>query len=126
MNSARMSGANNRDNTAQMRAYDFQAPAYAASIAIVTKQNMAVTVVQPAVLTGNLTLTIGVGSATTDPQIGDEVKFLFRGDGVARTVTFSTGFQTAGTLTTVISKAASCTFMFDGTGWQEMSRAIQA
>lgn len=121
-----MNGANNRENTGAGRLYDYQNPAYSASIAITTKVGAAVTLVQIGPITGNLSLTIGVGSATLDPQVGDEVKFLIKSDASIRTVTFSTGFQPSATLVTVASKTVSATFMFDGTGWQEMSRAIQA
>lgn len=121
----RFTGAVNVDNTDRRFMNDYQAPAYAASIAISTKPNAARTLVQ-ITLAGALTLTIGVGSATTPPMVGDEVIFLIKSDASIRVVTFSTGFQPAGTLSTVASKTVSASFIFDGTGWQEMGRAIQA
>ena len=116
----------NKDNTDRMILNDYQAPAYAASIAIATGVGVANTLIQPAQLTGNLSLTIGVGSATTDPQVGDTVKFIFTSDASIRVITFSTGFASAGTLSTVASKKAYAEFVFDGTAWVEMGRAIGA
>jgi hypothetical protein len=117
--------AKNIDNTDRKVQRDYQTPAYAASIAIATKQQCQRTLVA-ITLTGALTLTIGVGTSTTAPFVGDEIEFLIKSDASIRVVTFSTGFQPAGTLSTVASKTVSARFMFDGTGWQEMSRAIQA
>src|SRR3954471_6964217 len=117
--SARFTGAANKANTGSGSFNDYQAPAYAASIAIATKAVANKTLVQPGQLTGALSLTIGVGSATTPPMVGDEVKFLFAADGTNRVVTFSTGFATSGTLTVVASKKGTASFMFDGVAWVE-------
>lgn len=122
---ARFTGLKNKDNTDRVAFNDYQNPTYAASIAIATKPHASNTLVQ-ITLTGALTLTIGVGSATTAPYVGDTVKFLIKSDASIRVVTFSTGFQPAGTLSTVASKTVSAEFTFDGTGWQEAGRAIQA
>lgn len=122
---ARFTGAAAKDNTDRRAFNDYQNPTYAASIAVAVKPNASNTLVQ-ITLTGALTLTIGVGSATTAPYVGDTVKFLIKSDASIRVVTFSTGFQPAGTLSTVASKTVYASFMFDGTGWQETSRAIQA
>ena len=122
---ARFTGAANKDNTSRRAFNEYQAPAYAASIAIATEEYASDTLVK-ITLTGALTLTIGVGTSTTAPFVGDKVKFLIKSDASIRIVTFSTGFQPAGTLSTVASKTVFAEFMFDGTGWQETSRAIQA
>lgn len=122
---ARFTGAANKDNTDRLTFNDFQNPTYAASIATVIKPQASNTLVH-ITLTGALTLTINVGSATTPPYVGDQVTYLIKSDASIRVVTFSTGFQPAGTLSTVASKTVSATFMFDGTGWQETGRAIQA
>lgn len=122
---ARFTGSAGTDNTDRRAYNDYQNPAYAASIAVTTKEKASNTLVQ-VTLTGALTLTIGVGSATTAPYVGDTVSFLIKSDASIRVVTFSTGFQPAGTLSTVASKTVSADFMFDGTGWQETGRAIQA
>lgn len=114
------------DNTHGKMCEDYQNPAYAASIAIATKPNATHTTVQIGPLTGNLTLTIGVGSATTPPFVGDRITLIAKSDASIRTITFGTGFQPSATLATVASKTVSAQFVFDGTGWQELSRGIQA
>lgn len=110
----------NEDNTGRNITTEYQAPAYAASIAL--KLSAAKTYVKVAQLTGALTLT----AETTRPQIGDELTILFNADGTARTVTFSTGFSPSATLVVAISKQASATFCFDGVSWVETGRAIAA
>jgi hypothetical protein len=112
--------ARNNDNTLRIATAQYQAPAYAASIAL--KLSEALNVVQPGTLTGALSLT----AETTRPQIGDTLVCLFLSDGTGRVVTFSTGFATVGTLTLVASKRGSASFMFDGVAWVETGRAIQA
>jgi len=121
---ARLTGAANTNNQAALG--DFQTPAYAASIAIATKMAVKDTVVRVGTLTGNLSLTIGVGSSTTHPYAGDTITCLFLADGSNRTVTFSTGFTPSATLVVTASKRASASFMFDGTSWVETGRAIGA
>lgn len=115
----------NQDNTGRNITQDYQAPAYAATIAITpTAQKTDVAVGQ---LTGAATINIGVGSSTSAPYVGDEIVFLFGADsGANRVVTFGTGFASAGTLTVTLSKYASAKFKFNGTVWVEMSRAITA
>lgn len=117
---------NSQDQTARVLQFDWQEVAYAASVALTTKQNVSNTTVRVAQCTGNLSLTVGVGSATTDPQVGDKLTLLFSSDGTGRVITFSTGFASAGTLTMNISKKASAQFMFDGTAWVETQRSIGA
>lgn len=114
-----------RDNTHRIRTEKTLTPAYAASIAIDTR-DVSNTLVVPGALTGALTLTISVGSSTTPPYVGDEVEFLFAASGADRIVTFSTGFATAGTLTVVSAKYGSAKFKFNGTAWVEVSRALTA
>ena len=120
----RLGVGNSRDNTDQIIQNDFQDLAYAASIAIVTKLAIAKTKVRVAQCTGALSLTIGVGSATTDPQVGDEIEFWFSSDATGRVITFSTGFAAAGTLTMIASKSAVACFYFNGTVWVEKYRSI--
>ena len=122
---ARFTGASNKDNTGRLVYRDYQTPTYAASIAVAVKDKAAVTLVA-ITLTGALTLTINVGTSSTAPFVGDEILFLIKSDASIRIVTFSTGFQSQGTLVTVASKTVAATFVFDGTGWQETTRAIQA
>lgn len=126
MTTARFTGAANKDNTERIVKNDYQAPAYAASIALAIKPSCAKTLVVLA-LTGALTLTIGVGTSTTPPYVGDEVTVLAASDGTSRIITFSTGFlPTAGTFSVTTAKHASITFIFNGTGWLEKSRSISA
>lgn len=123
--SARFPGTAGKENTSRAEFNDYQNPTYASSIAIATKPHAARTLVQ-ITLAGALSLTIGTGSSTTAPYVGDQITFLIKSDASIRVVTFSTGFQPAGTLSTVANKTVSASFMFDGTGWQETGRAIQA
>lgn len=113
--------ARNEDNTGRVATAEYQAPVYAASIAL--KLSAARTVVKFGTLTGALSLT----AETTRPQIGDELICLFLADATARTVTLSTGLNgSAATLVVAISKQASLTFTFDGVSWIETGRAIAA
>lgn len=124
--SVRLSGASNQDNTGANILHDFQEKAYAASVAITVGVNRANTVVRVAQATGALSLTVGVGTSTTGPMVGDMLRILASSDGTGRVITFSTGFASAGTLTMVASKKASAAFMFDGTAWVEVGRSIGA
>jgi hypothetical protein len=110
----------NEDNTGRIITTQYQAPVYAATIAL--KLAEAINIVKVGQLTGALTMT----AETTRPQIGDKLTILFAADATARTVTFSTGFAPSATLVVAISKQASASFMFDGTSWVETGRAIAA
>lgn len=112
------------DNTDRIKTNSYQTPAYASTIAIAT--TAAETVVQPAALTGAATITIGVGSATTAPYVGDTIKFLLVSDATTRTVTFGTGFAPNGTLAVTTAKYGSISFIFNGTNWQETGRTVTA
>ncbi len=107
-----------RDNTFRSLTGDFQTPAYAASIALVL--SAAKTIVQPALLTGNVTFTANVGNGIADavgPFAGDVIEFQFTADTTARVVTFGTGFTPNGTLTVAISSTAIIEFKFNGISW---------
>lgn len=123
--SARFSGAKEADNTHRAYQEDYQAPVYAATIALAIKPNAAKTLVAVA-LTGALTVTANVGSATTPPYLGDRIQFLFTPDGTSRVVTFGTGFLPTGTLSVTTAKYAQASFVFNGTSWIEESRAVTA
>lgn len=112
--------AANQDNTDRTLTNEYQAPEYAATIAL--KLTAAKTLVQPALLTGNATVT----AETTRPKIGDELVVVFLADASARTITFGTGMAASATLVVAASKRASATFVFDGAAWVETGRAIQA
>lgn len=122
----RLGLGNSQDNTGRTLQFDFQEVAYAATVAITTKQNHTNTTVRIAQATGALTVTASVGSATTDPQVGDRLTVLASSDGTGRVITFSTGFAAAGTLTMVLNKKASAQFTFDGVAWVETNRSIGA
>lgn len=122
----RLSGASNQDNSGANLLHDYQEKAYAASVAITVGVNKARTLVKVAQATGALTLTAGVGTSTTGPMVGDELRILASSDGTGRVITFSTGFASAGTLTMVASKKAVANFMFDGAAWVETGRSIGA
>lgn len=119
-NESKFSGGANTDKTSRILTNDYQAPAYASSIAITAAADN--TVVKVGQLTGALTLTIG----TTAPFIGAKVTFLFSVDATNRTVTFGTGFQPSATLALTASKYGSATFMFNGSTWIETGRAVTA
>jgi hypothetical protein len=76
-------------------------------------------------LTGALTVTAGVGTSTTPPNVGDKLTFLFATDGTQRIVTPSTGISAVGTITIPASKKASLSMTFDGATWVETGRAIE-
>lgn len=116
--------ASNDDNTGRGWNYDYQAPVYAASLAITTVARE--TYVQIA-LTGALTLTAGVGTATTPPKFGDKLIFDFSNDANTRVVTFSTGLSfVTSTLSNTASKLSHIEFQFNGTTWVEVVRSTTA
>lgn len=122
----RFSGAPNADNTDRALQNDYQAPAYAATIAIKIKRNAANTVINPAVLTGVVTFSANVGDANNPPYFGDLMLFHLTPDATTRVVTFGTGFLPTGTLSVTTLKFAVIQFMFNGTAWVEQFRAVTA
>lgn len=115
----------NQDITGRVDTNDYKNPAYAATISLVCRQKR--TVFQPGQLTGALTLNVSVGSASTAPFVGDELRCMFAGDASARTVTFGTGLTvSATTLALSAGKKGFIEFVFDGTAWIETSRVIHA
>jgi len=123
----RIGSGSSKDNTGSVLQFENQGTkAYSASVAITTSQNVSNTLVTIGQATGALALTVGVGTSTTDPQVGDRLTILMSSDATGRVVTFSTGFASSGTLTMVASKKASAQFIFDGVAWVETNRAIGA
>jgi hypothetical protein len=122
----RFTGEAGKDNTERLVKNDYQTPVWAASIAIITKPNCAKTLVVPGTLGGATTITITPVAASADPYIGDTITFILTSDTTSRTVTFGTNFTSTGTIAPAISKSATITFMFNGTAWMEVSRAVQA
>jgi hypothetical protein len=124
-NTVRVTPGPGQDITERQSTIDYKSPAYAATINLVPTKKR--TVVQPGVLTGALTLNIGVGSTTAPPFIGDELTVMFLADATGRTVTFGTGTAiSAATLVLGVSKRGSITFVFDGVAWVETGRCTQA
>ena len=112
-----------QDKTGRLATYDTQTPAYIATLAVVTTEFD--TLVQPALLTGAMTVNVGVGSSTTAPYKGDSLTLVFNSDATGRTVTLGTGLSvTATTIVIPGSKKASIFFTFDGATWVEGGRAI--
>jgi hypothetical protein len=112
----------NQDNTGRVVTYDYQNPAYAATLNIVT--TAADTVVKVGALTGAITVNIGVGSSTTAPFVGDTLTLLFSST-PGETVTLGTGTSnSAGTLVIAAGKKGSISYMFDGASWVETGRAV--
>lgn len=116
----------NKDNTSIILDNDYQAPAYAATLAIAPKAHN--TLVKVGTLTGALTINTAVSApAYVAPMaIGDKLTFIFATDGTNRVVTFGTGMGSAGTLTVVASLKGVACFIFDGAAWVEVSRALTA
>jgi hypothetical protein len=123
----RFTGEAGKDNTERLVKNDYRTPAYAAALTITPATNCAKSLIVPATLTGAMTLNIGVGLAATDPFVGDTMTFILTSDATSRTVTFGTGITaTSVSIAPAISKSATITFMFNGTAWMEVSRAVQA
>lgn len=115
--------AQGTDNTDRILNNSFQAPVYATPLAVVT--TAANTLVQVGALTGALTVTVGVGSSSTAPFVGDKMTFLFTA-AADRVVTFSTGTLPTGTLTVLAGKTANISFIFNGAVWCESGRTVTA
>jgi hypothetical protein len=119
-NTPRVVTGENQDTTGRTITQDYQAPVYAATLAIVpTKQFTCFNVGQ---LTGAMT----VNATVTNMYIGDEVTFLLAADGTNRIVTFGTNFVSSGTVTVTASKKATVKGVFDGTAIRICSREITA
>lgn len=112
------------DKTDRIKTNQYLTPVYAAAITV--KPIEALTLIKPAALTGALTLNLGVGSATTPPYVGDEVKCIFE-SAAGATVTYGTGtLPTVATQVIAAGKTATVSFMFNGTAWIETSRSATA
>jgi hypothetical protein len=90
---------------------DHQTPAYAATLAV--SVNESDTILEPAQLTGNVTINLTAGSAL---KKGERLKVIISSDGSARTVTLGTLFLGPG-LTTTASKKHSATYIWNGTNF---------
>ncbi len=111
------------DNTARMRNNEYLTPAYAATIAL--NPNKSSTLVNVGALTGALTITLGVGTSSTAPFVGDKIQFLFTA-AASQIVTFGAGTLPTATLTVLAGKTANVSFIFNGAAWCEQGRAVTA
>jgi len=111
-----------RDNTDRILNNQFIQPAFASTIAI--NPSNANTLVQLA-LTGACTISVGVGSASTAPYVGDKITFLFTAAST-EIVTFGTGTLPTATLSVTGTKTASISFIFNGASWCETARSVTA
>lgn len=106
------------DNTGRTITQSYKAVPYAASVAL--RPNTQLTTVVVGQLAGNISIT----TTNTQSYIGDIMRICFSADGTNRVVTFSTGFQSAGTVTVTASKYATVSFIFNGSTWIELSRTV--
>jgi hypothetical protein len=119
-NTFRFTPGASQDNTFRTVTQDVLTHTYASTLAVVPHEQ--VTLIKVGQLTGAITITANVASL----YIGDIVRFLFSSDSTNRIVTFSTGFNTSGTMTVTASKFGYTEFMFNGTSLQETGRIVTA
>lgn len=110
------------DSTGAGLVHKTSAPAYAATLALTPDAYK--THYRVAQLTGAMTINLTV----TESHEDDIILFSFSEDSNSggRVVTFGTGFESAGTLTVAEDKYATAMFVFNGTSFIEVSRAITA
>ena len=111
------------ENTDIIRDNQFLKPAFAATLNLVPTKSL--TIVQPADLTGAVTINMAVGSAATAPFVADRLIAMFT-SAPGAVITFGTGTLSAGTLIIPATKTANVTFVFYGAAWCESSRTITA
>jgi hypothetical protein len=117
-NSSRIVPGVNQDNTGRTIVYDYQAPAYAATLSPVV--TAARTTVGPVALTGAATFNPSIAQS----YIGDELTTLFsNGTAGILVVTNGANIASVGTLSVAAGKKGSITFVFDGSLWVETGRA---
>jgi hypothetical protein len=95
---------------------DYQNPAYASTLNLVTGVNTEETIVNIA-LTGNLTLTLG----TLNPMIGDICKFYYTGGNAVYSITYSTGFAATAREDVAVNGYLISIFEYNGTAWIKTS-----
>lgn len=118
-NTSRIVKGPGQDVTGRVLTYDYQAPAYAATISpAITEWN---TTIGPIALTGALTLNPSIANS----YIGDEITAIFtNGTGGALVVTLGANVSSVGTLSVAAGKKGSVTLKFDGATWVETGRAL--
>jgi hypothetical protein len=124
---ARFTGAKNADNTGRAAQRDYQ------KLAVTTTTNLAVipnaeyTLFDLSVAVATPTINIGVGSSSTPPYVGDQVRLIITPDSTTRVITWGTGWiPTATTLSATGSKITIVTAIFNGTGWVITSSSTSA
>jgi hypothetical protein len=102
-------------NEVQFPFHEKQTPAYAATLAVTVKQRE--TFVQPAALTGNMTINLTIDSqVTTGAKL--YLKLKESAGSANRTVTLGDGFDTdASDVTVNLSTTVFKTFIYDGTAF---------
>jgi len=121
---SRFSSAPGSDNTDRIRDNEYLTPAYATTVTINPSKNK--TLANFAALTGAMTINAGVGTASTAPYVGDEMKMLFTA-ATTQVVTFGTGIlPSAATLSVTGTKTANVKFVFNGASWCEETRTVTA
>jgi hypothetical protein len=105
----------NADNTGRVLTWGYKAKAYQAVDTIKTR------VYDYTYKVGTLTGALTLKSVVTGNHVGDRLSILFTDDGNGRTITFSTGFTSGGTLTMTASSKAVVYFVFNGVGWFQLS-----
>lgn len=123
MATPRLGTAANQDNTFRNANFYYEEPAYAATLAITTK-DVYKQVYKVAELTGAMTINV----TDTSAKVGDELVFIFDEDNNSggRVVTFGTALLSSGTLTVAQAKRATALFVHDGSDFIEVSRTITA
>ena len=105
------------DNTFLMTSKEAKVIPYAATATVIPTQE------QTTYNFNQLTGAISVYANVTKSYTGDRMTVIFHADGSNRTVTFSTGFTSNGTLTVTASTYSSALFVFDGVAWYEQTRS---
>lgn len=108
-----------KDNTGRVLTYGYSAPAYAATLSVTP--NFYELIYAPVTLTGNVT----INATLTSAKVGDKMFCLFTSDATGRVITFGAGFASSGTLTLILSKKGSASFVYDGSKYVEIGRAVQ-
>ena len=118
MATSRITPGTNQDVTSAVLNNDYQAPAYAATLAPVLFA--ARTVIGPIALTGAL----NINPSIAQNFIGDELVLLFtNGTGGALVVTLGANVSNIGTLSVAAGKKGTIYAVFDGATWVETGRA---
>lgn len=107
------------DKTGRVITYAYLTPSYDDTLTVAPKSS------ETYVKVGNLTGACLFNVATTNAKVCDKVYVMFYGTD-ARTITWGADIvYVSSTLAVDSAQKANAVFMFDGTKWQEVSRAKQ-